>query len=134
MCLTVDFVPFQMPKSALLRAHLRVTVHARSLLEPMFKNGSDVLYVWTFGGFSLAEATWFATLPNDIPFHASEVGTCSVESVTDPLHDGGWVLLKPTGGNFGQGLGGPEGFEKWFVDCVTLSVRAKGMSRTIRCR
>jgi len=122
------FAP-QMPKGALLHAHLDATVDVNFLLNRILEQ--EALYVRA----STPLTTLFPTanaLPEFSPFPKSEVKLSTTQSLTDVSYDGGWIPVKVARETFSPELGGPEGFDKWYVASTTINpAEAYGTHKTV---
>ena len=118
-----------MPKGALLHAHLDATVDVNFLLNRILEQ--EALYVRASAPLTtLSPAA--NVLPDFSPFAKSEVKLSPIQSVTDPSYDGGWIPVKVAREAFSPGLGGPEGFDKWFVASTTINpAEAYGTHKTV---
>ena len=120
---------WQMPKGALLHAHLDATVDVNFLLNRVLEQ--EALYVRASGPLT----TLFPTanvLPEFTPFPKSEVKLSAGQSLTDPSYDGGWIPVNVARESFSLELGGPGGFDKWFVASTTINpAEAYGTHNTV---
>ena len=114
-----------MPKGALLHAHLDATVDAAFLLQLALR--FPVIHVRT--AVAISVDTICSTLPELRPLPASEF--TSLQSLTDPSYPGNeWVPLQLARQNFA--LGGPEGFDQWYLAAVTINpAEAYGTHNTV---
>ena len=104
---------FQMPKGALLHAHLDAMVNARVLLHSALKY--PAIHVRT--AEKLTAENLKVTLPDFWPL--PEKDWTSLTSLTDDVYEGGtWVPLNSARETFG--LGGPESFDNWVVAALTI--------------
>lgn len=118
-----------MPKGALLRAHLDATVDVNFLLSRILEQ--DLLYVRASAPLTTISPI-ANVLPEFSPFPKSEVKLSPVQNLTDPSYDGGWIPVKVARVNFSPKLGGPEGFDKWYVGSTTINPReAYGTHNTV---
>ena len=118
-----------MPKGALLHAHLEAILDVRFLLEKVLEQ--DLVYVRASAPLVALSPT-ANVLPELTPFPKSEVKLSSVQSVTDPFYDGGWIPVNVARSAFSQELGGPDGFDRWFVSSTTINpAEAYGTHKTV---
>lgn len=118
-----------MPKGALLHAHLDATVDVNLLLGMILQH--DVIYVRTPALLTTLSPTANVS-PEFSPFQKSEVKLSAVRSLTDPAYDGGWIPVNVARDAFSRELGGPEGFDKWFVSSKTINpAEAYGTHKTV---
>ena len=118
-----------MPKGALLHAHLDATVDVNFLLRRVLEQ--DLIYVRASAPLSTLSPT-ANVLPEFSPFPKSEVKLSVVQNLTDPSYDGGWVPVKVARESFSLELGGPEGFDKWYVASTTINpAEADGTYKTV---
>ena len=118
-----------MPKGALLHAHLDATVDVNFLLSRILEQ--DLLYVRASAPLTALPPT-ANVLPEFSPFPKSEVKLSPVQSLTDPSYDGGWIPVKIARETFSPELGGPEGFDKWYVGATTINpAEAYGTHKTV---
>ena len=118
-----------MPKGALLHAHLDATVDVHFLLKRVLEQ--DLVYVRAPGPLAALSPT-ANVLPELTPFPKSEVKLSPVQSVTDPSYDGGWIPVNVAREAFSKELGGPEGFDRWFVSSTTINpAEAYGTHKTV---
>jgi len=115
----------QMPKGALLHAHLEGTVDKRYLLELALKEPS--IHIRTPCVVTAGNST--TTLPEFIPFKEAQLSQCA--SVTDVEYPGNsWLPLHQARASFT--LGGPEGFDQWVVGAMSINpVEAYGTHNTV---
>ncbi|KAF9778026.1 hypothetical protein BJ322DRAFT_1094454 [Thelephora terrestris] len=119
----------KMPKGALLHAHLDATVDVNFLLGRILEQ--DAIYVRTCAPLTALNPT-ANVLPEFSPFPKSEVKLSAGKSVTDPSYDGGWIPVKVARDNFSLELGGPEGFDGWYVASTTINpAEAYGTHKTV---
>ena len=120
-----------MPKGALLHAHLEAIVDVSFLLERVLEQ--DLVYVRAPAPLVALSPT-ANVLPELTPFSKSEVELSPVQSqsVTDPFYDGGWIPVNVAREAFSKELGGPEGFDRWFVSSTTINpAEAYGTHKTV---
>ena len=118
-----------MPKGALLHAHLDATVDVNFLLNRILEQ--EALYVRASAPLTTLSLP-ANVLPDFSPFAKSEVNLSPTQSVTDPSYDGGWIPVKVARETFSPELGGPEGFDKWFVASTTINpAEAYGTHKTV---
>ena len=118
-----------MPKGALLHAHLDATVDVNFLLRRVLEQ--DLIYVRASAPLTTLSPT-ANVLPEFSPFPKSEVRLSTVQNLTDPSYDGGWVPVKVARESFSLELGGPEGFDKWYVASTTINpAEAYGTHKTV---
>ncbi|CAL1705236.1 unnamed protein product [Somion occarium] len=104
-----------MPKGALLHAHLDATVNARTLLKLAL--GHPNLHVRTSRNLSFTNLT--STIPEFRPFVTSP---SSSFGLTDENYaPGEWVSIHRARESFHERLGGPAGFDKWFIDSLMIN-------------
>lgn len=119
----------QMPKGALLHAHLDATVDIHFLLKRVLEQ--DAMYVRASTPLTTLSPT-ANVLPEFSPLPKSEVKLSPVLSLTDPSYGGGWIPVNVAREAFSQKLGGPEGFDKWYVSSTTINpAEAYGTHRTV---
>ena len=53
--------------------------------------------------------------PRILPFLKFEIRLSATKDLTDASYDGEWVTVEVTSENLSPELGGPEGFDKWYV-------------------
>ena len=82
---------WQMPKGALLHAHLDATVDVNFLLRRVLEQ--DLIYVRASAPLTTLSPTT-NVLPEFSPFPKSEVKPSAVQNLTDPSYDGGCVPVK----------------------------------------
>ncbi|KAF7359717.1 Adenosine deaminase CECR1-A [Mycena venus] len=113
----------KMPKGALLHAHLDATVNAEFVLKLALEQPAfHVRAVESLSALNISKI-----LP-EIKALPQELFTHSDLSLTDLSYmPSTWVSLKKARETFDPALGGPEGFDKWVVDAMTLEV-AEGKS------
>ncbi len=105
---------FQMPKGALLHAHLDAMVDARVLLHSALKY--PAMHVRT--AEKLTPANLRATLPEFRPLPQND--WTSLESLVDDAYKPGmWVPLSSARETFG--FGGPDAFDDWVVAALTIN-------------
>ena len=118
-----------MPKGALLHAHLDATVDVNFLLNRILEQ--EALYVRASAPLTTLSPTANA-LPEFSPFPKSEVKLSAGQSLTHALYDGGWIPVKVARETFSPELGGPEGFDKWFIASTTINpAEAYGTHKTV---
>ena len=120
-----------MPKGGLLHAHLDATVDVNFLLNRVLEH--EALYVRASSPLTLAALSPTPTvLPEFTPFPKSEVKLSANKSLTDASYDGGWLPVNVARENFSPELGGPEGFDKWYVASTTINpAEAYGTHKTV---
>lgn len=129
ICSELCFCVLKMPKGALLHAHLDATVDVNFLLNRILEQ--EALYVRTSAPLTTLLPT-ANVLPEFSPFPKSEVKLSDVQSLTDASYDGGWIPVKAAREAFSPELGGPEGFDKWYVASTTINpVEAYGTHKTV---
>ena len=118
-----------MPKGGLLHAHLDATVDVNFLLNRILEQ--EALYVRASA--PLTTLSFTANLPPEFsPFPKSEVKLSATKSLTDTSYDGGWIPVKVARETFSPELGGPEGFDKWYVASTTINpAEAYGTHKTV---
>jgi len=125
----VRFLWLKMPKGALLHAHLDATVDVNFMLNRILEQ--EALYVRASAPLNTLLPT-ANVLPEFSPFPKSEVKLSAVQSLTDALYDGGWIPVKVARETFSRELGGPEGFDKWYVASTTINpAEAYGTHKTV---
>ena len=118
-----------MPKGALLHAHLDATVDVNFLLNKVLEQ--DAMYVRASAPL-IALSPTPNVLPEFSPFPKSEIDPPVVGSLTDPAYDGGWIPVKVAREAFSEELGGPEGFDRWYVASTTINpAEAYGTHKTV---
>jgi adenosine deaminase CECR1 len=118
-----------MPKGALLHAHLEATVDVNFLLNRILEQ--NVLYVRASAPLTTLSPTPNA-LPEFSPFPGSAVRLSAVQCLTDPSYDGGWIPVRIARETFSPELGGPVGFDKWYVATTTINpAEAYGTHKTV---
>ena len=118
-----------MPKGALLHAHLDATVDVNFLLNRILEQ--EALYVRASAPLTTLSPT-ANVLPEFSPFPKSEVKLSAVQSLTDAAYDGGWIPVNVARERFSLELGGPEGFDKWYVASTTINPgEAYGTHKTV---
>ena len=123
-----QFAP-KMPKGALLHAHLDATVDVHFMLNRILEQ--EAVYVRTSAPLTILSPT-ANVLPEFMPFPQSEVALSASQSTTDASYDGGWIPVKVARANFSPELGGPEGFDNWYVGSTTINpAEAYGTHNTV---
>ena len=118
-----------MPKGASLHAHLNSTVDVNFLLNKALEQ--DAMYIRASAPLTTISPTP-NVLPEFSPFSKSEIDPPAVCSLTDPAYDGGWIPVKVAREAFSEELGGPEGFDRWFIASTTISpAEAYGTHMTV---
>lgn len=114
-----------MPKGALLHAHLGATVGASHLLQLALKHPA----VHVRAAVAITETTIGSTLPELRVLLESDF--TSLQSLNDPSYpENGWVPPNLARNNFA--LGGPEGFDKWYILAITIDpAEAYGTHNTV---
>lgn len=107
-----------MPKGALLHAHLEASVDVKFLLKRVLEQ--DTMYVRASVPLTTLSPT-ANVLPEFSPFAKSEVELSAVQNLTDPSYDGGWIPVNVARESFSRELGGPEGFDEWYISSTTIS-------------
>ncbi|THU84805.1 Metallo-dependent hydrolase [Dendrothele bispora CBS 962.96] len=105
----------QMPKGALLHAHLDATVNVPFLLDLALKQPA----IHVRSPVPLDSSNLKSTLPEfqALPQHVAE----NVISLTDAQYEPNtWVPIKQARETFGTKLGGPEGFDQWVTGALTI--------------
>ena len=118
-----------MPKGALLHAHLDATVDVNFLLNRALEQ--EAVYVRASAPLTTLSPT-ANVLPEFTPFPKSEVKLSAGLSLTDASYDGGWIPMNAARESFSPELGGPAGFDKWFVASTTINpAEAYGTHKTV---
>lgn len=112
-----------MPKGALLHAHLDATVDVNFLLNRILEQ--EALYVRASAP-STTLSPFANALPEFSPFPKSEVKLSASQSLTDTSYDGGWIPVKIARETFSSELGGPGGFDKWYIASITINPADRG--------
>ena len=119
----------KMPKGGLLHAHLDATVDVNFLLNRILEQ--EALYIRASAPLTTLSPT-ANVLPEFSPFAQSEVKLSAVQSLTDVSYDGGWIPVNVARDAFSPELGGPEGFDKWYVASTTINpAEAYGTHKTV---
>lgn len=106
----------QMPKGALLHAHLDATVNAQVLLNLALKH--PIIHVRASGKITSED------LPHVVPefLPAPSENLSGFSSLTDSSYEANtWVPLQSARENFAPELGGPRGFDQWIHGALTIS-------------
>lgn len=118
-----------MPKGALLHAHLDATVDVNFMLNRILEQ--EALYVRAPAPLTALSPT-ANVIPEISPFPKSEVKLSAVQSLTDASYDGEWIPVSVARESFSPELGGPEGFDKWYVASTTINpAEAYGTHKTV---
>ena len=118
-----------MPKGALLHAHLDATVDVNFLLSRILEQ--EAMYIRAASPLTTLSPT-ANVLPEFSPFPKSEVKLSATQNLTDPSYDGGWIPVQAARANFSPELGGPEGFDRWYVASTTINpAEAYGTHKTV---
>ena len=118
-----------MPKGGLLHAHLDATVDVNLLLNRVLEQ--EALYVRASTPLITLSPT-ANVLPEFSPFPKSEVKLSASQCLTDASYDGGWIPVNVARETFSPELGGPQGFDKWFVASTTINpAEAYGTHKTV---
>jgi len=121
------FISLQMPKGALLHAHLDAMVNAEFLLKLALKY--PVFHV------RVHQPLTVANLPTNLPeFRAlSEDLFTHSASLTDAGYAiGTWIPIGNARQSFDAEFGGPEGFDKWVLAAMTINpAEAYGTHNTV---
>jgi len=119
----------KMPKGGLLHAHLDATVDVNFMLNRILEQ--EALYVRASAPLTALLPT-ANVLPEFTPFPKSEVKLSAVQSLTNLSYDGGWIPVKVARKTFSPELGGPGGFDKWYVASTTINpAEAYGTHKTV---
>jgi len=118
----------EMPKGALLHAHLDATVDVNFMLNRILEQ--EALYVRTPAPLTALSPT-ANVIPEISPFPKSEVKLSAIQSLTDASYDGEWIPVNVARESFSSELGGPEGFDKWYVASTINPAEAYGTHTTI---
>ena len=111
------FSCIQIPKGALLHAHLDATVNVEVLLRLALRH--PAIHIRTSENL-IASNTIGSITPEFRALPQSEWGSGS--SITASSYvPGEWVSLQNARRNFDEKLGGPEGFDKWVTSAITIS-------------
>jgi adenosine deaminase CECR1 len=115
----------QMPKGALLHAHLDATVDKEYLLELALRE--PTIHVRTPRVVTTSNST--TTHPEFRPFKEAQLSQCA--SVTDAEYPGdSWVPLHQARASFA--LGGPKGFDQWVLGAMSINpAEAYGIHNTV---
>ena len=106
----------QMPKGALLHAHLDATVNAKVLLELALKHPN--IYIRTSN--RLTATTLATSLPEFRPMAPLE--NALLPSITDVAYTSdSWVPLSRARREFPASMGGTAGFDEWFKNAITIT-------------
>lgn len=106
----------QMPKGALLHAHLDATVNAQVLLNLALKH--PIIHVRASG--KITSENLSHVVPEFMPAPSENLSGFS--SLTDPSYEvDTWVPLQSARENFAPELGGPHGFDQWIHGALTIS-------------
>lgn len=108
----------RMPKGALLHAHLDATVDVDFLLSRILEQ--EAMYIRAASPLTTLSPT-ADVLPEFSPFPKSEVKLSTTQNLTDPSYDGGWIPVRVARANFSPELGGPGGFDGWYVASTTIN-------------
>jgi hypothetical protein len=111
-----DCVSDQMPKGALLHAHLDATVNAKFLLQLALKQPALHVRVPQV----ITSLTLSSTLPEFRALPREQFS--EVPSLTDGTYEpGSWVALQRARETFDASLGGPEGFDNWVIGAMMIN-------------
>ena len=114
---------------ALLHAHLDATADVDFLSRRVLEQ--ELIYIRASAPLTILAPTANVLLEFP-PFPKFKVKLSAVQNLTDPSYDGGWVLVKVAGEIFSLELGGPEGFDKWYVVSTTVNpAEAYGSHKTV---
>ncbi|KIJ69088.1 hypothetical protein HYDPIDRAFT_23945 [Hydnomerulius pinastri MD-312] len=106
----------KMPKGALLHAHLDLTVDAKTLLDLALPHRA----IHIRSPEVLTSSNMQSTEPELRPL--SPDYTTGASSLTDPSYPSmSWVPLQEARKNFDKSLGGPEGFDNWLVNKMSIN-------------
>lgn len=106
----------QMPKGALLHAHLGLTIGAKTLLDIALRHPAIHIAVPK----SITSSNMAFMQPDLKPIHTNS--NASVSSLTDPgYHPNTWVPLATARERFDAALGGPDGFDRWLISKMTIN-------------
>lgn len=105
----------QMPKGALLHVHLDATVNAQVLLDLALEH--EIMHVRTTERVTSSSIS--KILPEFRPIAALQASSASLTDAT--YASGDWVPLSKARQDFAPDLGGPHGFDKWFIESLTIS-------------
>lgn len=105
----------QMPKGALLHAHLDATVNAEVLVQLALQHHN--IHMRTPERLTAMNMT--SILPEFRPL--PKVEDSSVSLTTETYQPGAWVPLLKVKQDFPQDMGGPSGFDQWLVRIMTIS-------------
>lgn len=105
-----------MPKGGLLHIHLGATVRADILL----KMGLSYPAMHVRASTPINETTTKTTLP--IFSALPEEERTTILSLTDSEYKADtWVPIQNARSNFSPDLGGPQGFDRWVIDAMTIN-------------
>jgi adenosine deaminase CECR1 len=108
----------QMPKGALLHAHLDAMVNAETLMKLALEQPAMHISVPA----NLDASSISSTLPVFQPLSADEISLVSSSSLTEASYTpNSWVCLADARRNFASELGGPAGFDRWINGALTIS-------------
>ncbi|KAJ3548159.1 hypothetical protein NM688_g5331 [Phlebia brevispora] len=105
----------KMPKGALLHAHLDATVNAKVLLQLVLKHSNIHVRVTE----RLTPGNLASTVPEFRPFAAQQLAAVSLAA--DNYQPSDWIPFSLARENFPSSMGGPSGFDKWFLQTLTIS-------------
>jgi len=107
---------FQMPKGALLHAHLDATVNAKFLLELALKQPAMHIRI----NKPLLSSPLSTNLPEFRVLPQAQFSELkSLSDVSFP--PGSWVSLQNARNLFPEKLGGQNGFDKWVIGSMTIN-------------
>ena len=105
-----------MPKGGLLHVHLDATVNASALLRISVKHPAVHVRTAAF----LSPATLADVVPEFRALPPRE--WTELKSISDASYNPGtWVPLQSARATFDAALGGPEGFDKWACESMTIN-------------
>ena len=105
-----------MPKGALLRTHLDLTVGARTLLDIALRH--PAIHISAPECITTANKTFIQ--PNLRPITTNS--NANITSLTDPAyHSDAWVPLATARQRFDIALGGPDGFDRWLISKMSIN-------------
>lgn len=108
----------QMPKGALLHAHLDATVNAEYLLKLALKEPAIHIRV----PHAITALNIGSTLPEFLPLPKDQFSGASLSGLTDAAYsDNSWVSIQRARETFDTALGGPEGFDRWVIGSMTIN-------------
>lgn len=105
-----------MPKGGLLHAHLDATVNSKVLLELALQQ--PAMHVRVDRPINVDNIK--SILPQFLPLPKAQFS--ALLSITDGSYTPGlWVSMRNARASFDPLLGGPEGFDSWVIDSMTIN-------------